>query len=94
MGEREGALTPAEAQLRAQSELKGSETLTWSGTPEARRAAIGAISETITPGIALVGFALLWTIPAYNAVTSARAASSHGGLLAAGVIGRKKLVRR
>jgi hypothetical protein len=69
-------LNSAEAQLRAQSELQASESLVWSGVPNARRAAIAAIPETITPGIALVGFALLWTIQVYSAAGSAPTASS------------------
>jgi hypothetical protein len=69
-------LNSAEAQLRAESELQASESLVWSGVPNARRAAIAAIPETITPGIALVGFALLWTIQVYSAAGSAPTASS------------------
>ena len=68
-------LNSAEAQLRAQSELKASESLVWSGVPDARRAAIAAIPETITPGIALVGFALLWMVQAYDAAVSVQTPS-------------------
>jgi hypothetical protein len=59
-----------EAQLRAQSELKASESLVWSGVPDARHAAIAAVPETITPGIAFVGFAFLWMVGAYSAAVS------------------------
>lgn len=48
----------------------------WDGVPNARRAAIAAIPDTITPGIALLGFALLWTIQAYSAAVSASTASA------------------
>lgn len=65
----------AEAQLRAQSELKASESLVWSDVPNPRDAAIGAIPETITGGIAFVGFALLWMVGAYSAAVSAPATS-------------------
>ena len=68
-------MNSAEAQLRAQSELKGSESLVWSGVPNARDAAIGAIPETITGGIAFVGFAILWLVGAYRAAVSTPAAS-------------------
>jgi len=56
--------------MRAQSELKASESLVWSGVPNARDAAIGAIPETITGGIAFVGFALLWIVGACSAAVS------------------------
>lgn len=85
-------MTPAEAQIRAQSELRGSETLIWSGAPNARRAGVGAISETITPGIALVGFALLCMLQAYSAAVSGPRTSSQtsssvtGPLLLASVL--------
>jgi hypothetical protein len=55
--------------------LKASESLVWSGVPDARHAAIAAIPETITPGIAFVGFAFLWMIQAYGAASSALTAS-------------------
>jgi hypothetical protein len=63
-------LTSAEAQLRAQSELQAGETLVWSGVPDARRAAIAAISETITPGIAFLGIGFLLTIQGYSTAGS------------------------
>lgn len=63
-------MNSAGAQLRAQSELKASESLVWCGVPDARRAAIAAIPETIVPGVALVGFALLWMVQAYGAAVS------------------------
>jgi len=55
--------------------LRGSESLIWSGVPNARDAAIGAIPETITPGIAFVGFALLWMVASYSAAVSMPATS-------------------
>ncbi len=76
MGERNHALTPAEAPLRAQSELQASESLVWSGVPNARRAAIAAVPETITPGIVLAGFAILCAIQTYSAAGSAMTESS------------------
>lgn len=63
-------MNSTEAQLRAQTELKAGESLVWSGVPNPRDAAIGAIPETITPGIVLVGFALLWMVGAYSAAVS------------------------
>lgn len=68
-------MNSAEAQLRAQSELKVSENLVWSGVPNAREAAIVAIPETITPGIVLIAFALLWTVGTYSAAVSTPAPS-------------------
>lgn len=81
-------MTPAEAQIRAQSQLQGSETLIWSGAPNARRAGGGAISGTITPGIVLVGFALLCILQAYSALVSRPRTSSSvtGPLLLASVL--------
>ena len=69
-------MTNSEAQLRAQSELRARESLVWNDVPNARRAAIAAVPETLTPGIALVGFAFLWTIGAYGAAVSTTTASS------------------
>lgn len=69
-------MTNPEAQLRAQSELRASESLVWSGVPNARRAAVAAIPETLTPGIALVGFAFLWTTGAYSAAVSTSTGST------------------
>lgn len=68
--------------------MKGSESLVWSGVPNARDAAIGAIAETITGGIAFVGFALLWIVGAYSAAlstpaTSQKSSSSLGLLMIA-----------
>lgn len=71
----EKALNSAEAQLRAQSELKASESLAWTGVPNPRDAAIGAIPETVTPGIVLVAFAVLWMVGAYSAAISTPATS-------------------
>ena len=65
-----------EAQLRAQSALGAGESLVWNSVPNARRAAVAAISETITPAIALFGFALLWTIQAYSVAVSTSTAST------------------
>lgn len=84
-------MNSAEAQLRAQSELKASESLVWSGVPTARDAAIGAIPETITPGIVLVGFALLWMVGAYSAAvstsaTSQKSSSVRGQLVIASIL--------
>jgi hypothetical protein len=70
-------LTSAEAQQRAQSELQAGESLVWSGVPDAWRAAIAAIPETITPGIAFLGIALLLTIQGYDTATSMRKMTSH-----------------
>src|SRR5215467_4533337 len=64
-------LDSGEEQLRVQSELKACECLIWSGVADARHTAIAAIPETITPGIAFVGFALLWMVQAYGAASSA-----------------------
>ena len=68
-------MNSAEAQLRAQSELKTSESLVWSGVPNARDAAIAAIPETIMGGVSFVGFALLWMVGAYSAAVSTPATS-------------------
>ena len=61
--------------MRAQSELKTSESLVWSGVPNARDAAIAAIPETIMGGVSFVGFALLWMVGAYSAAVSTPATS-------------------
>jgi hypothetical protein len=71
------SLTSAEAQLRAQSELQAGESLVWSGVPDARRAAIAAILETITPEIAFLGIGLLLTIQRYNTASSMPKTTSH-----------------
>ena len=70
-------LTSTEAQLRAQSELQAGESLVWSGVADARRAAIAAIPETITPGIAFLGIGLLLTIQRYNTASSMPKTTSH-----------------
>lgn len=70
-------LTSAEVQLRAQSELKAGESLVWSGVPDARRAAIAAIPETIKPRIAFLGIGLLSTIQPYNTASSMPKTTSH-----------------
>jgi hypothetical protein len=72
-----GPLTSAEARLRAQSELQAGESLVLSGVPDARRAAIAAIPETITPGIAFLGIGLLLTIQRYNTASSMPKTTSH-----------------
>jgi len=58
-------LTPAEAQIRVQSELHVGENLVWSGVPDARRAAVAAIPETLLPGILFEGAGLLVMIYEY-----------------------------
>jgi hypothetical protein len=63
--ERIQTLTPAEAQIRVQSELHVGENLVWSGVPDARRAAIAAISETLLPGILFGGVGLFVMIYEY-----------------------------
>ena len=70
-------MTPAEAQVRAQSELHAGESLLWSGVADARRAAITAIPETILPGILFLGFAITYMYKASSATpkTSSRALS-------------------
>lgn len=55
--------------------MKAGESLVWSSVPNARAAAFGAIPETITPGIAWVGFAFLWMVGAYSAAVSGPAPS-------------------
>ena len=70
-------MTPAEAQIRAQSELHAGESLLWNGVADARRAAITAIPETILPGILFLGFAITYMYKASSATpkTSSRALS-------------------
>jgi hypothetical protein len=58
-------LTPAEAQIRVQSELRVGENLVWSGVPDARRAAVAAIPETLLPGILFGGAGLFIMIYEY-----------------------------
>jgi hypothetical protein len=60
-------LTPAEAQIRAQSELHAGESLLWTGVADARHAAITAIPETILPGILFLGFAIPYMYKASSA---------------------------
>ena len=70
-------MTPAEAQIRVQSELHAGESLLWSGVADARRAAIAAIPETLLPGILFLGFAVTYLYKAGSAspTTSSRALS-------------------
>jgi hypothetical protein len=65
--ERTHTLTPAEAQIRVQSELHVGENLVWSGVPDARRAAVAAIPETLLPGIVFGGAGLFAMIYIYGA---------------------------
>ena len=58
-------MTSAEAQIRVQSELHVGENLVWSGVPDARRAAIAAIPETLLPGILFGGVGLFVMIYEY-----------------------------
>lgn len=58
-------MTPAEAQIRVQSELHVGENLVWSGVPDARRAAVAAIPETLLPGILFGGVGLFVMIYEY-----------------------------
>jgi hypothetical protein len=65
--ERTHTLTPAEAQIRVQSELHVGENLVWAGVPDARRAAVAAIPETLLPGILFGGVGLFVMIYEYVA---------------------------
>jgi hypothetical protein len=68
-------MNPGDAQLRAQSELQSGESLSWTGTADPGRAALGALPAAIF-GIPFAGFALFWITQAYHA-TSAMSKSSH-----------------
>ncbi|HKW88748.1 MAG TPA: PH domain-containing protein [Candidatus Acidoferrales bacterium] len=58
-----------DAQFRAQSELESGESLSWAGTADPRRAAIGAIPAAIF-GIPFAGFALFWMSEAFRATNT------------------------
>ena len=70
-------MTQAEAQIRVQSELQVGETLVWSGVPDARRAALSAIPETILPGVLFGGVGLFIMIYEYTGTPMTPKASSH-----------------
>ena len=83
-------LTQAEAELRAQSELQSGESLVWSGVPDARRAALSAILDTLVPGILFTGFALFLMVYGYywsiaESQTSSHPRSMSGGLIMVGI---------
>ena len=87
--ERTHTLTPAEAQIRVQSELHVGENLVWSGVPDARRAAVAAIPETLLPGIVFGGAGLFAMIYIYGAGSTMPKTSSRSlsPMLAALVMG-------
>jgi Bacterial PH domain len=62
-------MNPSDAQNRAQSELQSGESLYWTGTANAGRAAVSALPAALF-GIPFAGFALFW-------ITSALRASQH-----------------
>ena len=82
-------MTSAEAQIRVQSELHIGENLVWSGVPDAQRAAVAAIPETLLPGILFGGAGLFIMIYEYGAGSSMPKTSSHSisPMLAAFVTG-------
>jgi len=82
-------LTAAEAQIRVQSELHVGENLVWSGVPDARRAAVAAIPETLLPGIVFGGAGLFAMIYIYGAGSTMPKTSSRSlsPMLAALVMG-------
>lgn len=89
-GKRNRLLTAAEAEMRAQSELQADESLVWSGVPDARRAALSAIPDTLLPGILFTGVALFLLLYGYVRI-AAEQTSSHprssilGGLMMVGI---------
>ena len=87
--ERTHTLTPAEAQIRVQSELHVGENLVWSGVPDARRAAVAAIPETLLPGIVFGGAGLFAMIYIYGSGSTMPKTSSRSlsPMLAALVMG-------
>lgn len=82
-------MTPAEAQIRVQSELHVGENLVWSGVPDALRAAVAAIPETLLPGVLFGGAGFFVMIYEYGAGSAMPKTSSHSisPMLAAFVIG-------
>lgn len=68
-------MDPSEAQLRVQSELQSGETLSWTGTADPARAALGALPAAIF-GIPFAGFALFWMSMAFRG-TDAMNRSTH-----------------
>ncbi len=58
-------MTPSEAQFMAQSELQPGESLQWTGTADASRAALSVLPAAIF-GIPFAAFALFWITTAYR----------------------------
>jgi hypothetical protein len=83
-------LTAADAEMRAQSELQADESLVWNGVPDALRAALSAIPDTLLPGILFTGVALFLLVYGYVRI-AAEQTSSHprssilGGLIMVGI---------
>ena len=59
-------MNASDAQLRAQSELESGESLSWAGTADPGRSALGALPVAFF-GIPFAGFALFWMSQAFRA---------------------------
>ena len=69
-------MTPTDAQGMVRSELQAGESLQWTGTADAGRAAISALPAMIV-GIPFAGFALFWITAAYRGTHAVSRSSSH-----------------
>ena len=69
-------MNPSDAQQRVQSELQPGESLYWTGTANASRAALSALPATLF-GIPFAGFAIFWISGAFHA-THTISRSSNG----------------
>ena len=69
-------MTPADAQVMVRSELQAGESLQWTGTADAGRAAISALPAMLF-GIPFAGFALFWITAAYRGTHAISRSSSN-----------------